>query len=209
MNETLKADLGKALSYFKARMLAVQVDEYVAAADIIIALKEECKSNAAFSKVLEEEGFTEEILSRNERSCITGWFADLSTEQRERVIAWMKEREQNGYTFKLQTAERHFVKTFNDEDEEEDQAPPQAAPRSKKPVVEDDPEDDEEGETVEQLHKNLADLKARYTELEQKLARMTKKDNDLANENKALKARVKELEALVQEHVIDAMNEPR
>lgn len=210
MNETLKADLGKALSYFKARMQAMRADEYLASVDTIIALKEECKSNAAFSKVLEEEGFTEEILPRNERSCITGWFADLSDEQRKRVIVWMKDREQNGETFRLQTAERHFAKTFNDEDEQEEEAEPAVKkPRQSQPTSNDDEDEEEEGETVEQLHKNLADLKARYTELEQKLARMTKRDHDLANENKQLKARVKELEALVQEHAIDAMNEPR
>ena len=95
MDDTLKSDLGKALAYFKVRRQAMRSDEYLAAVDTIIALKAEYKSNAAFSKVLEEEGFTEELLPRNERSCITGWFADLSSEQRKRVIDWMTEQEKD------------------------------------------------------------------------------------------------------------------
>ena len=197
-----KQDLEKALTYFKARVQAMQAEQYLEAVDTIIALKGECKSNAAFTKALEEAGFTEEILPRNERSCITGWFADLDIDQRKRVVEWMKGREEAGETFRLQTAERHFAKMFNDEDEAEESA---KKPRQSQPTSNDDEEDDEE--TAEQLQKSLADLKARYIELEQKLAIIKAKDSQLVQENKQLKARIKELEALVKEHVTDAMEE--
>ena len=198
MDDTLKSDLGKALGYFKSRLQAMRSDEYLAAVDTIIALKEECKSNAAFSKVLEEEGFTEEILPRNERSCITGWFADLSGEQRKRVVDWMTEREKDGETFRLQTAERHFAKQFNDEDEAEDEPPVTNKKKANRPPPSEDEVEDEVDEIEkEQLQKSLAALKAKYLELEQKLASMAAKDSKLVQENKALKERNAELEKLV------------
>jgi hypothetical protein len=208
MDDTLKSDLGKALLYFTARTQAMRSDEYLAAVDTIIALKEECKSNAAFSKVLEEEGFTEEILPRNERSCITGWFADLDADQRKRVIDWMSEREKDGDTFRLQTAERHFAKQFNDEDEQEEDEPKQKPRARRSPPSEEEADAETESISAEQLQKDLKALKEKYTELELKLASATSelsitkaklKDNKLAAENKMLKARIKELENKIKE----------